>query len=94
MAHTEGPWRVMPPDRAQSGWIVGDAEGGSIADCEPPGPWMPGEEADANALLIAAAPDLLAALIMITDQLERIGDNRKDAVFIEAARTAIAKACA
>ncbi len=62
MSHTPGPWRVMPESQAQSPWIVGDAEGGSIADCEPCGPWMPDEVADANARLIASAPDLLAAL--------------------------------
>lgn len=39
-----------------------------------------------------AAPDLLAALERMTDQLERIGDSRKDAPFIEEARAAILKA--
>jgi hypothetical protein len=59
--HTPGPWQIVPKQQAQSEWIVGDAEGGSIADCEPPGPWMSADEAAANARLIAAAPDLLAA---------------------------------
>ncbi len=60
--YTPGPWHVAPESKAQSPWIVCDSEGGSIADCEPPGPWMSRETADANARLIAAAPDMLAAL--------------------------------
>lgn len=49
---------------------------------------------DANARLIAAAPELYAALEAITDQLERIGDTRphKDGQFIDDARAALKKA--
>lgn len=79
--HTPRPWQVIPEAEAQSRWIVGDAAGGSIADCEPPGPWMSRTEADANARLIAAAPDLLAAII-----------NSDDAHWTPAMRAAIAKA--
>lgn len=68
--YTPGPWRVLPEHGAQSRWIIGDAEGGSIADCEPPGPWITGDEADANARLIAAAPELLAALIQATSRAD------------------------
>lgn len=52
------------------------------------------QDAIDRARLFAAAPDLLEALQAITDQLERVGDTRqhKDGQFIEAARTAIAKA--
>lgn len=49
------------------------------------------DEAEANANLMAAAPDLLAALEEITDQLERIGNSR-DVPFIALALVAIAKA--
>jgi hypothetical protein len=46
-----------------------------------------------NARLIAAAPDLLEALRMITDQLARGRTRqRKDGEFIDMARAAIAKA--
>lgn len=46
----------------------------------------------ANARVIAAAPELLAALIAITELVERVGDSRKDAPYVEAAQDAIAKA--
>ncbi len=71
---TPGPWRVIPADKAQSQWIVGDRDGGSIADCEPPGPWISEETADANTRLIAAAPDLLAALIAILEVVKDAKD--------------------
>jgi hypothetical protein len=60
--HTPGPWEVVPEDRAESRWVIGDEEGGSIASCEPAGPWITLAQADANARLISAAPELLAAL--------------------------------
>jgi hypothetical protein len=51
--HTPGPWEFLPPDdgncgaiTAKTGWICDFAE----------------EPSDANARLIAAAPDLLEAL--------------------------------
>jgi hypothetical protein len=60
---------------------------------------MQDEESDlpsgiAALRVVLAAPDLLEALIAITDQLERIGDTRphKDGRFIDDARAAIAKA--
>lgn len=59
---TPGPWHVATANKAQSPWVVCDPEGGSIADCEPPGPWMSHETADANARMIAASPDMLSAL--------------------------------
>lgn len=71
--HTSGPWVIMPEARAASRWVIGDAEGGSIGECAPPGPWMPEAEADANARLIAAAPELLAALVEWHAFIERGG---------------------
>lgn len=53
--HTPTPWRLVPLNKAMSPFIVGDREGGSIADCEPPGPWMISEEAVANAVFIVRA---------------------------------------
>lgn len=38
----------------------------------------------------ALIQDLAKALQLVTDQLERVGDNRKDAEFIEIGRSALA----
>ncbi len=87
--HTPGPWSATEA----SGHVV-DAGGAPVAVTAglANGPWA--TEYRANARLIAAAPDLLEALIAITNQLERIGDTRehKDGAFIRDARAAIAKA--
>ena len=85
--HTPGPWQVVPKGQAQSDWIVGDSEGGSVADCEPPGPWMSPLEADANARLIAVAPDMLALLKMIVASYWGYIPD-----FVEAANSVIDKA--
>lgn len=57
--YTEGPWHVADND-TDSGCKIINAEGRTVALSNPPGP--PVEECQANARLIAAAPDLLAAL--------------------------------
>ena len=90
-AHTLEPWTI------RYGEIIGSDNEilGVVYRTEA---WTSGErvttEDQANARLIAAAPYLLAALVSITDQLERVGDTRehKDGQFITAARAAIAKA--
>ena len=95
--HTPGPW-LTQWGAAQGGdghHIIDTKDMGELSriavvlfhdDAE-------GETAS-NARLIAAAPELLEALIAITNQLERVGDDRphKDGQFIEDARAAIAKA--
>ena len=55
--HTPGPWRVTLPDEC----IVTNDDGHEVADCSA---WYEGfpETCAANARLIAAAPDMLAAL--------------------------------
>jgi len=82
--HTPGPWQVVPAAKAEHPWVVGDAEGGSIASCEPMGPWMSAAEATANARLIAAAPEILAALKSLVgewppDEQVKLGDRIKQA---------------
>ena len=52
--HTPGPWRVAP---GFSKARVEDADGICVGFS-----WGRGEETEANASLIAAAPDLLAAI--------------------------------
>ena len=61
--YTSTPWKLAGiPDNM----IICDAEGGSIADCAPPGPWMRDKEALANAAFIVKAcnahDDLVKAL--------------------------------
>lgn len=60
--HTPGPWVVWDEARAIHRWCIAKENGYSVASAEPVGPWVTPEEADANARLIAAAPDLLDAL--------------------------------
>jgi hypothetical protein len=65
--HTEGPWEL---DRDEFVWILSDSTGQSIAEIElqASNEFDPDlrniciEEGTANAHLLAAAPDLLAAL--------------------------------
>src|SRR4051812_37585185 len=62
-AHTPGPWLAEADDSS-----VFDSEGREVADCLT-FPFA-GEEAEANARLIAAAPELyeaLKALIVLSD---------------------------
>lgn len=97
--HTRGPWRVIPP-RIGASITVYTADGQTpiATTCSNTSPktmeMHRSGEVKANAALIAAAPELLDALIAIADQLERVGDTRqhKDGQFIDDAREAIAKA--
>ena len=101
--HTPGPWRIDPS------WdILGNTKDGNGMVCQITVDAVPRDEAAANAHLIAAAPDLLAALKAL---LQIIEDAREDDDFdantcnaggiifgdiasgaIEASRAAIAKA--
>lgn len=92
MAHTPGPWQVMPPERAIHDWVIADQEGGSLAECSPAGPWVARAEADANAALIAAAPDLLAALKLLVADVADYEAWQRPCHALDVARAAIAKA--
>jgi hypothetical protein len=101
--HTPGPWRV---DRY--GIVTGGADYcTSVAECQvpPKSKFPPSEyarlaaEQNANARLIAAAPDLLEALQLASDMLHDVanapGDPLYDPTLHKAcadARAAIAKA--
>ena len=83
--HTEGPWTVVGPDehgrmevQAPGGYVVTPGSD-AVADGEP----------EANVALIAAAPDLLAALEELVARREWLGT---EAPVLERARAAIAKA--
>lgn len=79
--HTPGPWFTAATSRIGHAYIV-DADGFTIAEPSPMG--------EANARLIAAAPELLAALQAIMDDPDAVDHIlHLDAV---AADAAIAKA--
>ena len=85
--HTDGPWVVFPAP----GLDIGSISWGFVASCTlRPSP----EEMKANAALIAAAPDLLAALeqcLPILDAHRRAALGEGD-LTARTARAAIAKA--
>lgn len=91
--HTRGPWRTGPVDDT----IIKGADGSIIAnvdgDYNQPDTWPIME---ANARLIAAAPDLLAALEAVVDchaaLTRHVGHSDDTAVCLVTARAAIAKA--
>lgn len=84
--HTKGPWKVTWDERGE---IVRtcDATGRPIASM-----WLNGDDPKANARLIAAAPDLLAALEDCALQIAQTR-NRKltdgEQFALDSARTAL-----
>lgn len=103
--HTPGPWVATLEkwhayvDAVKYGATLAQVDGdGGMVDVYQPanetlaGEWyeMSTEERDANARLIAAAPELLEALVRCLEQLDF--DGRADAPCTELARAAIAKA--
>ena len=87
--HTPGPWKTQPHislDRLE----IRDADGRRIAECAMDFP-MSAKTHDANASLIAAAPELLEALQEIVTAADGEGWSQLDAGFTKA-RTAISKA--
>lgn len=87
---TPGPWRIDGPDCFGDFNILHD--GDSLAVAAVVSNMRYADEIAGNAHLIAAAPELYAALADMTELLERVGDSRKDAPFIDAANAALAKA--
>ena len=88
--HTPGPWTVDPrtlavyaPDRHGHAAAVRVAECGRTL--------LPAAEIHANAALVAAAPDLLAALQWALSQIEDSLDPDHETA-LESARAAIARA--
>ena len=83
--HTPGPWKWEDDNHVL--WAQG---GKKVIDAAPyEGMWLAGENEEADARLIAAAPDLLEAL---QDCLENTGGGWISAGVIDRARAAIAKA--
>ncbi|RRV80383.1 hypothetical protein [Stutzerimonas stutzeri] len=86
--HTPGPWSIDKEER----WVIHEPEGKS-GTLVVPEIYLDDDEAIANARLIAAAPELLAALE--SAQMALMGYTHQNAVTLaalEKARAAIAKA--
>jgi len=97
MSHTLGPWSVEDPFEEELTIVqtelptyrwrtiasipLGDLEGG-----------LPQEQVNANARLIAAAPDMLAALKLILAEAVPMGSESGNVTIERLAREAIAKA--
>ena len=89
--HTPGPW--ITGDAAI--WALDDCEFHAIVDCPLNQTCRDTETAWANARLIAAAPDLLAALIAFDNAFSHYCEGDPDSDEVSAlyqARAAIAKA--
>ena len=85
--HTPGPWRAVPTTRAGNGLAWRDI----VSDGTAFAPFYVAGALDCDAALIAAAPDLLAALqnILLCDEAQ---DLESMANALQDARAAIAKA--
>jgi hypothetical protein len=90
MSHTPGPWTVA------YGSVYSESGECRIAYMDRDEPMTKPTERDANAQLIAAAPEMLEALEGMTDMFERHIENRPGpndaAARWDKARAAIAKA--
>ena len=75
LKHTPGPWEAMPPMGRGTGhnWTIKAGPNLCVAES---GRWLitdPHAESKANAILIAAAPDMLAALVDAENRLRGSG---------------------
>ena len=64
VSHTPGPWKTCDPGKQENPLMIycDDSLGSRVADLSKSGHGIPMEVDHANARLICAAPDLLAAL--------------------------------
>jgi hypothetical protein len=69
--HTPGPWTQPETKRTHNRWFV---EGGGRLVAAASGPQfaIPADEADANARLIASAPELLAAVNRLLNTMNHV----------------------
>jgi hypothetical protein len=75
--YTKGEWRMIyPAINAPNEFIIGDCDGFTLASVYGAlGTPNDMEEAEANAKLIAAAPDLLEALVLANSILDRMSSE-------------------
>ena len=90
--HTQGPWRIDAcPDFSQLCELILREDGKKIASVN--SIWTGVGEQQANARLIAAAPELLEALDNLAEHIDsKSGDFAMRAHFLKEAFAAIAKA--
>lgn len=93
MTHTIGPWRIdhCNPGPTTGEWMIAGGKPGYLAEVRDCG----SGDVCANARLIAAAPELLAALRLMLAQFadhEQYDEDGYDTEAINATRAAIAKA--
>lgn len=91
--HTPGPWEAMDSGLIYAPPMEGDGESILICDVGEIDPSTP--DRAANALLIAAAPAMLAALELCADvlaELARLDDGTPSIAALNQARAAIRKA--
>lgn len=89
--HTPGPWRIRPSSGGRPAIIYGN-DGWPVGDVTVSHGRVSQEQQDANASLIAAAPDLLENLQRMVRFLEVEDAWLANFGEVEAARAAIAKA--
>lgn len=89
--HTPGPWRVEPSGFGQVGGFTISDEANGFGLCQRP-PWANrAEESAANGRLMAAAPDMLAALENVLTDCQTDNGDLPEATG-HMVRAAIAKA--
>ena len=88
--HSTAPWRVSGQP-CYAGYKVVDSAGRSVA-AFPSSSKRPDEERAGNAALIAAAPDLLSALVELVKVADGILTSSYSRDRIDSAKAAIAKA--
>jgi hypothetical protein len=80
LRHTPGPWQAVEAPYNTTGWLwVQNGSGALLADVHT-NPYIPVETRNANARLMAAAPDLLAALEYYAAEPTSRGDVARAAV--------------
>ena len=94
--HTPGPWTARKDDYSKHMINITGPNGAGDSVCRVKGYAAYREEAKANAFLMAAAPDLLEALVYQTEVLDAHNQCKPHSLgmanAVEKARAAIAKA--
>lgn len=87
--HTPGPWREG--STAHSKWVEAGAVRICQVDTDEENAGISFDESEANARLIAAAPDLLEVLALLANWIEESADIPREHILTEA-RSAIVRA--